>query len=199
MEMPEAERPRMNFNFILMKRTISEAPRFVEIVSELGGDEIIFNHLVAFHPTLADEGLSGFKELANEHMDATRETAARLGVKLKIPPNFVLDGPPPSSPPAKGSAGRPAARPCGPPPIKCWFLWKRVYIGVNGEVVPCCLAGMPHFGSMMDQGFRTIWNGDTYQTYRRQVFTSEPFGQCKNCYLIYPSPDQTEAEGFLKY
>lgn len=206
MEMPEAERPKMNFNYIMMKRTVAEAPRFVEMVHEFGGDEIIFNHLVAFHPSLKDENLLQCKEFANEHMDRTREVAKDLGVRLNIPPNFVLE--PAAAPAPKNGCGTGAseatastakARPCGPPPIKCWFLWKRVYIGVNGEVVPCCLAGIPHFGSMMDNGFWDIWNGDTYQTYRRHVFTDSPHGPCKNCYLIYPSPDQTEAEGYEKY
>ncbi|MCA8944080.1 MAG: SPASM domain-containing protein, partial [Planctomycetes bacterium] len=203
MEMPEAERPRMNFNFIMMKRTVAEAPRFVELVHELGGDEIIFNHLVAFHPTLTGENLGTCKEFANEHMDRTREVAAALGVDLKMPPNFVLDAGPATATatagPADSAPAKPKARPCGPPPIKCWFLWKRVYIGVNGEVVPCCLAGIPHFGSMMDQGFWETWNGEEYQTYRKHVFTDSPYGPCKNCYLIYPSPDQTESEGYEKF
>ena len=79
------------------------------------------------------------------------------------------------------------------------FLWKRVYIGVNGEVIPCCLAGVPAFGNMMDDGFQAVWNSETYRTYRRHVYTKSPHGMCKNCYLIYPSPDQVEEEGFLKF
>src|SRR5690606_37781880 len=35
MEMGAEARPRMHFNYILMKRTLAEAPRFVEIVHEL--------------------------------------------------------------------------------------------------------------------------------------------------------------------
>ena len=41
--LPKAERPKMNFNFILMRRTIAEAPKFVEMVHRWGGDEIVFN------------------------------------------------------------------------------------------------------------------------------------------------------------
>ena len=208
LEMPVAQRPRMHFNFILMKRTVAEAPRFVELVHELGGDGITFNHLVAFHPSLIGESLAEHKALANEHMDRTREVARELGVPLIIPPNFRLveDAPaaapvaaaPNGAPDAHGAHGAPRARPCGPPPIKCYFLWKRVYIGVNGEVVPCCLAGIPHFGNMMDSGFWNLWNGDTYQTYRRHVYTEQPYGPCASCYLIYQTPDNTPDEGFQK-
>ncbi len=91
------------------------------------------------------------------------------------------------------------ARPCGPPPIKCWFLWKRVYVSPFGEIVPCCLAGVPNFGSMMDTPFRDIWNGPTYRTYREKVFTDDPFGPCKTCYLIYQSPDQVAEASFVRF
>ncbi len=199
-ELPADERPRMNFNYIMMKRTIEEAPRFVEMVHEMGGDEIIFNHLVAFHPSLEDESLQKHKQLANENMDRCRELAKDLGINLHIPQNFDLSAEQARDQPASGADEHaPKARPCGPPPIKCWFLWKRVYIGVKGEVIPCCLAGIPNFGSMMDEPFWDIWNGETYRTYRKHVYTDNPYGPCKNCYLIYQSPDQTEAEGFQKY
>ncbi len=199
-DMPAEQRPRMNFNFIMMQRTVAEAPRFVELVHALGGDEIVFNHLVAFDPSLKDECLAEHREFANEHMDLTRETAARLGLTIHLPPNFQ-PGPAPDSHTADAPEAKPepAPRPAGPPSIKCWFLWQRVYIGVNGEVVPCCLAGIPHFGSMMDAPFWSIWNGDEYRTYRRFVFTATPHGPCRNCYFIYPSPDQTGADGFEKF
>ena len=204
MEMPAEKRPRMNFNYIMMKRTVAEAPRFVEMVHELGGDEIIFNHLVAFHPSLKDEGLAGCKAYANEWMDRTREVADALGVRLNMPPNFVdtRDRPEPAAKPAtetpaEGSP-QPKPRPCGKPPVKCWFLWQRAYVTHEGNIVPCCLAGIPHFGNMMDAGFRAVWNNDTYQTYRSKVFTDEPYGPCRTCYLIYPNPELA-GEGYDKF
>jgi radical SAM protein with 4Fe4S-binding SPASM domain len=210
MEMPVDQRPGMNFNFIMMKRTVPEAPRFVELVKELGGDHIVFNHLVAFHPSLKDESLMDHRAFANEHMDATRQAAAELGVSIAIPDNFNLDldegvdrGMPSenvdgASSTAPTSESNPP-RSQGKPPVKCWFLWDRVYIGTEGEVVPCCVAGMPFFGNMMQQSFREIWNGETYQTYREHVFTENPHGGCRNCYLIYPNLEQIEEEGYLKY
>ncbi|MBK8977506.1 MAG: SPASM domain-containing protein [Planctomycetes bacterium] len=201
-EMPAAARPRMNFNFIMMKRTVAEAPRFVEIVHELGGDEIVFNHLVEFHPTLRDESLANHRAYANEWMDRTREVAAALGVRVNMPPNFV-DTSSRASPPvdtsASADAARPQPRPCGKPPIKCWFLWKRAYITHEGNVVPCCLAGIPHFGNMLDAGFFAVWNNETYRTYRSKVFTDEPHGPCRTCYLIYPNPELAGSEGYERF
>jgi MoaA/NifB/PqqE/SkfB family radical SAM enzyme len=208
LEMPAAARPRMNFNYILMKRTVAEAPAFVEMVKKWGGDEIVFNHLVTFHPSLKAESLNYCRAYANEWQDRTREVAKALGVKISIPPNFVDTRDEQEKPPvavvaaaAAAAAATPApkpapARPCGPPPIKCWFLWRRVYIAPHGDVVPCCLASMPVFGNMQRVPFHEIWNGDTYRSYRQHVFTERPLGKCKTCYLIYPNAELAGAEGF---
>ncbi len=198
-ELPAERRPRMNFNYILMKRTLPEAPRFVEMVHELGGDEIVFNHLVAFHPSLKGETLDEHRAMANEWMDRTRQTAKALGVKIVIPPNFTTTTRPAPTAAKPSPAGAPRGKPCGKPPVKCWFLWKRVYVTHKGDVVPCCLAGIPSFGNMMTEGFWPIWNGATYRTYREHVFTDSPHGPCATCYLIYPNAELAGSEGYDRF
>ncbi|MFY9342899.1 MAG: SPASM domain-containing protein [Planctomycetota bacterium] len=202
LQLGKAQRPRMNFNYILMRRTVAEAPTFVEMVHRWGGDEIVFNHLVTFHPSLKGESLNYCRGYANEWQDRTREVAKALGVKIAIPPNFtdlqapaeVLAVPAPASDPAP--AAKQPGRPCGPPPIKCWFLWQRVYIAPFGDVVPCCLAGMPAFGNMQRTPFYDVWNGETYRSYRQHVFTERPLGKCKTCYLIWPNAELAGTAGF---
>ena len=196
-EMPEHKRPRMNFNYILMERTLDEAPRFVEMVAEFGGDEIVFNHLVAFHPTLKDETLGKDPKRANEWIERTRQTANDLGIAVTLPPLFST-GEPAAAPAPADAEPKASPRPCGPPPVKCWFLWKRAYVTHEGAVVPCCLAGIPHMGNMMDAGFRAVWNNEEYQNYRKHVFTDSPYGPCKTCYLIYPNPELA-GEGYDKF
>lgn len=203
LEMPPAQRPKMNFNYILMRRTVAEAPRFVEMVHRWGGDHIVFNHLVTFHPSLKGESLNYCRAYANEWQDKTREAAKALGVSISIPPNFSDTRVPDERPAVAAVEGatppapaKQPARPCGPPPIKCWFLWQRIYLTPFGDVVPCCLAGMPHFGSMKKDSFFDIWNGKTYQDYRKHVFTDKPLGKCKTCYFIYPNAELAGVEGF---
>jgi radical SAM protein with 4Fe4S-binding SPASM domain len=198
LQMPVDARPKMNFNYILMRRTVAEAPKFVEMVHRWGGDHIVFNHLVTFHPSLKDESLNYDRAYANEWQDRTREVAQALGVSISMPPNFTELEPSGSNaaPNAAGAPPAPAARPCSKPPIKCWFLWQRVYIAPFGDVVPCCLAGMPNFGNLRNESFGAIWNGTTYQQYRQHVFTERPLGKCKSCYLIYPNAELAGAGGF---
>ncbi|MBL8752601.1 MAG: SPASM domain-containing protein [Planctomycetes bacterium] len=203
LEMPAAARPKMNFNYILMRRTVAEAPKFVEMVHRWGGDQIVFNHLVTFHPSLKGESLNYCRAYANEWQDRTREVAKALGVQISIPPNFADVASPAEAPavaaPAPAASPSPtkaAPRPCGPPPVKCWFLWQRVYIAPFGDVVPCCLAGMPAFGNMAKTSFFDVWNGDTYRNYRKHVFTDKPLGKCRSCYLIWPNAELAGTEGF---
>ena len=203
--LPKAQRPKMNFNYILMRRTVAEAPKFVEMVHQWGGDHIVFNHLVTFHPSLKGESLNYCRAYANEWQDRTREVAKALGVTISIPPNFadvstVSVAAEPSAEQSNVQSAQPqqqaGGRPCGPPPVKCWFLWQRVYIAPFGDVVPCCLAGMIPFGNMQQESFFDIWNGTTYQNYRRHVFTDKPLGKCKTCYLIYPNAELAGTDGF---
>jgi MoaA/NifB/PqqE/SkfB family radical SAM enzyme len=146
------------------------------------------------------------RQEANEWQDRTREVAKALGVNISIPPNFS-DAPaeavPVAAAPAPAAVGaaepmpaKKPARPCGPPPIKCWFLWQRVYFSPFGDIVPCCLAGMPHFGHMRDKSFYDVWNGPTYQDYRKHVFTDRPLGKCKTCYLIWQNAELAGVAGF---
>ncbi len=184
--MPAQRRPRMHFNYVLMERTLEEAPRFVELVHELGGDEIVFNHLVLFDASMRSEQLGRNPARANEWLARTRATADALGLCVQLPPPFATGAT--SAPEPRRSA------PTGRPSVKCWFLWNRAYITPHGEVVPCCLAGIPHLGSMMQPGgFRAVWNDDEYQRYRRHVFTDAPYGPCRSCYFIHPSPELSGA------
>ncbi|MEE2886277.1 MAG: radical SAM protein [Planctomycetota bacterium] len=201
LDLPEAERPTLGFNFILMHRTIREAPQFVRLAHAFGAQQVTFNHLVVFDDTLKDESLQFHQDLSNECLTETRRLADELKVNVTMPPLFNAAD---NGGVGLGVGSEPMPTPRqvdgpGMPTVKCMFLWKRVYIGVNGEVIPCCLAGVPSFGNMLDDGFQAVWNSETYQTYRRHVYTESPHGMCKNCYLIYPSPDQVEAEGFLKF
>lgn len=206
--MPKEQRPHLTLNFILMKRTLPEAPKFVEMAKAWGADLVTFLHLVSFHESLKDEAPQHYRALTNHWQDRTREVAAALGVEIKIPPNFSTTEDDPPAPVAAASAPAPVApvaatppakaaeRPCVMPALRCWFLWRRVYIAPYGDVVPCCVAGIPAFGNMQKSPFLETWNGPTYQQYRKHVFTTRPFGKCRTCYLIYPNAELAGEEGF---
>ena len=53
----------------------------------------------------------------------------------------------------------------------CFRMWTTAIVTVDGDVVPCCFdkyAGHA-MGNIKDQGFRDIWNGERYNSFREAV------------------------------
>lgn len=68
--------------------------------------------------------------------------------------------------------------------IKCWKLWKSMYITVDGWVTPCC--SIPYekiltYGNILKQDFKEIWNDDLYQRSRRRLRNDPLDYPCKVC------------------
>jgi MoaA/NifB/PqqE/SkfB family radical SAM enzyme len=127
------------------------------------------------------------KARTNEWLGKAREVARELELSVNLPPDFHLDAAP----------GGPGA---APEPIRCWFLWQRMYVGTFGDVIPCCLSGIHANGNAKDSSFAEQWNSDLYREMRRRVHGPDPYGPCKTCYLVNRSHesgdfDRTTAQG----
>lgn len=58
----------------------------------------------------------------------------------------------------------------GDPPATCYWFYKAVNVTYDGAVRACCSDGMGHhfeFGSLVDQSFDDVWNGEAQQQARR--------------------------------
>lgn len=77
-------------------------------------------------------------------------------------------------------------------PDRCARLWFNPVITWNGLVLPCCFdKDADHvMGSMNENSFRDIWNGERYRLFRKNVITGRrTIDICRNCTsgLITPS------------
>lgn len=68
--------------------------------------------------------------------------------------------------------------------IKCWKLWRAMYITVDGWITPC--DHIPdkdriNHGNILKQDFKDIWNNDLYQYSRRRLRDDVPDLPCKMC------------------
>jgi len=198
---PPESRPRLQFNYILMRRNIEELPRFVELAAGLGAEAVICNHLVLFEEGLEEEMLEKEPALSNRMTALAADRARELGIHLVVPPPFPEgseESPKEEEPPGPeedepdpGSLGEEGEE--GPyRGERCPFLWRRVYLGPRGEVVPCCLAGVESFGSLKETPFLEIWNGPKYRLWRARVHTNRPAGPCGSCYLINRNPTRAD-------
>lgn len=176
--LPAAQRAPLHFNTILMKRTLAELPDFLKLAKDLDAQHVTVMHLVLMEPWARDEMLDGsreWKERTNEVLARAAETARSLGLSVNLPPPYRLDGPGEKAPP--------------PAPIRCWFLWQRMYVGPAGEVVPCCLAGIHKNGDVARSDFFAEWNSPLYREMRRRVHSPDPYPPCATCYLVHRNTD----------
>ena len=66
----------------------------------------------------------------------------------------------------------------------CWKLWHACVITWNGTVVPCCFDkdASHELGDLGQQSFQTIWQGEEYQSFRRQLLKGrDQIDICTNC------------------
>jgi MoaA/NifB/PqqE/SkfB family radical SAM enzyme len=180
-ELPEGKRPPLHFNTILMKRTLAELPDFLKLARDLEAQHVTVAHMV-FMPNTDEsnrgEMLSGSREWkarTNDVLAKAGDVARSIGLSVNLPPPFSVA--------ADGAAGP------KPDPIRCWFLWQRMYVGPFGDVVPCCLSGIHVNGNVRESDFFTQWNSPLYREMRRRVHGPDPYGPCKDCYLVNRSPD----------
>jgi MoaA/NifB/PqqE/SkfB family radical SAM enzyme len=176
--LPKGQQAPLHFNTILMKRTLAELPDFLKLAKDLDAQHVTVMHLVLMEPWARGEMLDGsreWKEKTNEVLARAAETAKSLQLSVNFPPPFVMNGP-----------GEKAAK---PDPVRCWFLWQRMYVGPAGEVVPCCLAGIHKNGDVAQSDFFTEWNGPLYREMRRRVHSPDPYPPCATCYLVHRNTD----------
>ncbi len=66
----------------------------------------------------------------------------------------------------------------------CWKMWHSCVITWDGLVVPCCFDKDAHhrLGSVQQQSFREIWQGEAYQDFRARLLQSRSqIDMCQNC------------------
>ncbi len=66
----------------------------------------------------------------------------------------------------------------------CWKLWHSCVITWDGKVIPCCFDkdGDFRLGERANQDFKSIWFGEKYLDFRKQIFKGrENIEICKNC------------------
>ncbi len=177
---PPAEQAPLHFSYILMRSTLDELPDFVRLVSDLDTHTVWVSHLVLFEESMVSELLSvdpDWRKRTNDVLRRTEEVAREVGQRVVLPAPFAEEGPP-----------GPGAAPL-PSPIRCYFLWQRMYVGPYGDVVPCCLAGIHANGNVRGSTFAEQWNNALYQDMRRRVHSDNPHKPCATCYLVHRAPE----------
>ncbi len=63
----------------------------------------------------------------------------------------------------------------------CDMAWRKVFVALHGEVMPCCSPTRPIFGNAFETPFEAIWNGPDYRRLREGLFSGDLTDYCRKC------------------
>src|SRR5262245_6101634 len=91
---PDEFRPRLHFSHILQWRNVTQLPQLIELAKELEVDRVHVDHVYIHVSLNEDDSLEGHRRLTNRMLEQAAETAARLGVEVRLPQPFAVEGDP---------------------------------------------------------------------------------------------------------
>jgi radical SAM protein with 4Fe4S-binding SPASM domain len=174
--------PRLQLNFVAMRRNVEELPELVRLVADWGLERLWVQNLShTFDDTDASGAYGGIRrfaarealwsaddrELVSRTFAAARAKAERLGVPLRLP---------------RFERAVHSSRPAGEP--GCDWPWTSAYVTHDGKVQPCCMvmgSDRAALGDLGTSSFVEIWNGEQYQAFRQALKTDKPPTVCRGC------------------
>jgi MoaA/NifB/PqqE/SkfB family radical SAM enzyme len=174
-------RPRLLMVMVIMRSNLHELPDLVRLAQRLEMESLFVQHLChdfgesslpAHYKPMRDfvqneTLLEEDPQRVERYFGEARRVAKELGVMLRLPRT------------------RPRLHPPGTPgPKRCDWPWHGPYVSYQGLAMPCCMIATPdrmNFGSMAEAGVETIWSGEGYESFRRQLASDEPPEICRSC------------------
>lgn len=206
LELRPDDMPRFGLSVTLMRDNVEQLPALVDFAAtELEVDHVQVLHVHAFDEATRAQSLVHAPELARERIAAAADRAVAHGIDLVVHPldeitELAATQPERSRPVARGDRGPvcdglrrivprdqearlpTAVRPDLPERIGyCHDAWNRTYVGLGGEVLPCCVPGAPVLGSIWNGDLPSQWNGALYRELRQRLLAREPAPVCRGC------------------
>jgi radical SAM protein with 4Fe4S-binding SPASM domain len=152
---------------VIMKNNLNEVSDFVILAKDLGIKKIGFQTMQEKEDYIKKYGSEAKKQAIRDFNAELKEKikeAKILADKYKI--SLIFD--------QEKSTG-------------CIWPWRSIYITWNGYVTPCCKIldyRKPYFGNILKEDFWKIWNGESYQGYRKLLRERKAPSLCKGCSMI---------------
>jgi MoaA/NifB/PqqE/SkfB family radical SAM enzyme len=177
-----AVRPRISIWMTALRENLSELPDLVDLAARIGVDEVYLQRLVYWGEGLATSEQSVYKATsAVELAIAEAERRARKhGLRFR-----GSDARPPRESLIDRGLEREPWRACSRP-------LRLAYVTAQGTALPCCIAPFTdapydsiQLGNYLRDGVAAVWNGEAYQRFREQLYSSNPPASCRNCGLAW--------------
>jgi radical SAM protein with 4Fe4S-binding SPASM domain len=202
--------PRLGINFVMMRRNLAEMSTLVKMAASIDVDIINFTPLNA-HPFLGledevvrDEDLAA---VCNSSLDSAFKLARRKGIAIFAPPELssrvptgagIVEG---FLKHCRSAAEDARARwatltsrspasthrifdiePHAESGICCRTPWEILEVQANGDVHTCFCGRRDRVGSLLEQTFDEIWEGEQFQSLRRSLSGQAPLDStCEKC------------------
>ena len=143
--------PRLEIWTVALAHNIQELPQIVDIAQRTNVDmlhvQLVLNTF-SYKPEVENrvEALQISSKRAPEELNVALKYASSRGVQMELVATKTY------------SSERP-----------CHWPFDRVFISVEGDVVPCCVIADPRvvrFGNVFENTFEEIWRGKPYQEFR---------------------------------
>lgn len=185
------------WNFVAMKRNITELPEVVRMAGENGVTALtVFNFGTSGRDDeIARESLARHPQLAKEYFAEAQKIAEQYNMLLILPRyDFSSENQSSQNIEELNYNTHPSipksmwALPDGekfPVPYRqrCYSPWYQTYIRVNGDIWPCCMYSTYSLGNLKEMDFSAIWNGEIYQQFRERIHSGNPPYWCAHCNL----------------
>lgn len=159
----KAQSPYLRFIFVAMKKNIHEFPMLIEIAKKLNFQEVKLLYLVAHTEEMKEESLFYHKDIFKKELAKGKKIAAKLGIKLNIPPVIGED-----------TTGEELHK-------KCLLPFNDIFVSSNGKVRTCMIS-KNILGDLNKSEISEIWNNKSYNLIRKKVNSNNPPDDCRNCW-----------------
>jgi len=154
--------PHVVMRVVLWRDNLHETCNFIELANKLGIKNVQFQALQYFWGaglSKLEYSIYRAKEIdeVKQTFENAHEKAGKVGVQLKLPTTDFSRK------------------------IRCSQPWFLIFINWQGFVNPCCAVYDINVGNILNQPFKKIWKGRKLMTWRRQMKSSSPPIQCRNC------------------
>lgn len=180
----EETRPSVAIHSVLSLVWVDELPAMVRLAKDCGVDALSIGHIISFNDYWKKQHPQMDPVRTDRALRAAREEAERIGITVRLPRLFeggedVSFAAPPAFPlkPRIQSAPAPADR-----KYWCKYLWRELFIALDGTVAPCCGPGRPDVDNVnRNPDLQAMFDHPILADMRKGMVSGDLHAACAKC------------------
>ncbi len=194
--------PLIDFAFVAMERNLQELPLVVALANDSGVQHVDIHPVIRrdeIPETFSQELIAGnltshFRLQLSQTLRDLEAAYPHITMNVsnkELEQTSCLGSSPVPFPPALPEGAKIFS--CEQNP------WDTVHVLANGDLVSCEVRDQIPLGNLGNSDLRSIWHGESYQTFRRN-YTAGLDEKCRTCIykLVYLSDDALEVKSYLR-